>query len=704
MTWRQQHPGAEHQQTTVQSLLQVATERLAQYSPPPDPGEPPEPHLEARPEPHLEASPETLPERDQLLLDRVTRWGPDLIEGLSVYPSAPVEAVLDLVVRAHVERRPALRALDRARLHRPDWFQGPDQVGYVCYPDRFAGTLCGVAGKIDYLRELGVTYLHLMPLLEPRPGPDDGGYAVRDYRQVRADLGSMADLEALADTLHDAGMSLTLDLVLNHVAKEHAWARACAQGDPRYRDYFLIYPDRERPDAYESTLPEVFPDFAPGSFTWDPQVRGRDGSGAWVWTTFNGYQWDLDWANPTVFCEMLDVILSLAQVGVDCFRLDAIAFLWKRIGTDCQNQPEVHDIVQALRAAVRIAAPGVVFKAEAIVAPEHLPAYLGTGRHSGKVCDLAYHNSLMVQVWSALATGSAVLARQSLAAPAPKPVTTAWTTYARCHDDIGWAISDHDARALGMSGQAHRGFLSAWYSGAFPGSFARGEVFQANPATGDARISGTLASLAGLEAALYPGGRDGAIDASTIAVSTIAASAVDPGAVDLALGRIFLVHAMIYGFGGVPLLYMGDELGLLNDHSYRDDPRLAQDNRWLHRPMMDWSAAERRHDPTSVEGRIFAGVRHLAGVRASLACLHAAVESEPVDVGTPAVLGLRRRHPAGAMLQLYNLSASWQPVPGHHLPALGLDRPWEHLSSFAPTQSGTGYLLAPYAAWWLTNG
>lgn len=628
------------------------------------------------------------PEADAIVR-RVHRWGPDLLTGLAVYPQAPVERILDQVLAAHRERRPALRALDEQRLLRPDWFLGPDQVGYVCYTDRFAGTLTGVRDRIGYLRELGVSYLHLMPLLDPREGPDDGGYAVRDYRTVRPDLGTTDDLAELADALHDAGIALTLDLVLNHVAKEHAWAQAATRGEEPYRDYFLFFPDRTQPDAYERTLPEIFPDFAPGSFTWEPAVRRADGGeGAWVWTTFNTFQWDLDWSNPAVFCELLDVVLALANIGVDCLRLDAIAFLWKRLGTNCQNQPEVHLIVQALRAATRIAAPGVIFKAEAIVAPEDLPAYLGTGEHSGKVCDVAYHNSLMVQLWSALATGSAVLARRALAVPPPKPVTTAWTTYVRCHDDIGWAVSDADAGALGMSGHAHRAFLSTWYSGTFPGTFARGEVFQANPATGDARISGTLASLAGLEAALHPQGPAGG-------------SVPDPALVDAALGRIFLLHAVVYGYGGIPLLYMGDELGLLNDRTYLDDERLAEDNRWLHRPRMAWDAAERRHDPTTVEGRIFSGIRHLAQVRAGLTSLHAAVESEPVDVGVPAVLALRRRHPAGALLQLYNLSSSWQYVPAHHVADRGLPAPWEHLSSFAPVAQGDHYALAPFAAWWL---
>jgi amylosucrase len=622
------------------------------------------------------------------LARRLDRWGTDLLAGLGVYAGHAhggaelAGRVLDLVVQAHRARRPALRDLDERRVLRPDWFAEPDQIGYVCYPERFAGTLKGVAEKIDYLSELGVTYLHLMPLLEPRHGPDDGGYAVLDYRRVRPDLGTMDDLAALADLLHEHGIALTLDLVLNHVAAEHAWARAALRGEPRYQDYFLSYPDRTEPDRYEATLQEVFPDFAPGSFTFVPEFDG--GTGRWVWTTFNSFQWDLNWANPDVFCELLDVILFLTGIGVDCLRLDAIAFLWKRLGTNCQNQPEVHDIVMALRSAVRIAAPGVIFKAEAIVAPEDLPAYLGTGRHAGKVCDLAYQNSLMVQLWSALASGDASLARRALAVPPPKPVTTSWATYVRCHDDIGWAVSDADAAASGLSGYAHREFLSRFYAGEYPGSFARGEVFQANPQTGDARISGTLASLAGLESALAAG---------------------DGAHLDLALARIFLLHAVVFGFGGIPLIYMGDELGLRNDRSYLTDPHLADDNRWVHRPWMPWSVAARRHDPAGVEGRIFAGLRHLVAVRSGLAALHASVEPGPVDVGNRAVLSLLRRHPAGTLLQVYNLSGVWQPFASgavHHLVDHLGGRPWEHVSGLAPEPDGEDrFWLPPYAAWWL---
>ena len=621
---------------------------------------------------------------------RLARWGPDLLNGLAVYQRPDrsdrlPERIVDEILGCVARRRPALRELDEQRVLRPDWFLAPEQVGYVCYADRFAGTLAGVQDHIGYLKELGVTYLHLMPLLHPRPGADDGGYAVLDYRSVRPELGTMSDLAELADALHESGIALTLDLVVNHVAREHEWALKAVKGEEPYRSYFLFYPDREQPDAFERTLPEVFPDFAPGNFTWLPDVTWTDRprlQGAWVWTTFNDYQWDLDWSNPDVFCEMLQVILDLANVGVDCFRLDAIAFIWKRLGTNCQGQPEVHEIVQALRAALHIAAPAVVFKAEAIVAPEELSAYLGRGSHAGKVCDLAYHNNLMVQIWSSLATGEAGLMRRALSTAPPKPVTTAWGTYVRCHDDIGWAISDADAAAQGLSGFAHRAFLSRFFSGDFPGSFARGEVFQANPATGDSRISGTLASLAGLQAAFENG---------------------DPGAVDVALGRIFLVHAIIFGFGGIPLLYMGDELGLLNDHSYLGDSRLADDNRWMHRPRMPWAKAERRRDATSIEGRVFDGLRHLAQVRATIPSLHASIESAPVDIGAEGVLALARRHPAGAMVGLYNVSDRWQRVTAGAVTSVGIERPWDRLSAFAPEPDSGYYALPPYAAWWLTD-
>ncbi|WP_232012535.1 alpha-amylase family protein [Propionibacterium australiense] len=511
-------------------------------------------------------------------------------------------------------------------------------VGYVCYADRFAGDLKGVRDHVDYLHGLGVRYLHIMPFLNPRPGANDGGYAVADYRTIRPDLGTMDDLEELTAELRANDISLVMDLVINHVAREHEWAVRAKAGEPRYRDYFLLYPDRSVPDAYERTLPEIFPEFAPGNFTWNDELN------AWVWTTFNDYQWDLNWANPDILCEFVELMCWLANKGVEVFRLDAIAFIWKRMGTNCQNQPEVHDLTQIMRACMRIAAPAVAFKAEAIVSPEDLMAYLGLGEHYGLVSDMAYHNELMVQLWNCLATADAKMAETALSNMPAKPPSTTWGTYVRCHDDIGWAISDSDATAVGVDGYEHRRFLSDFYSGQYKTSFARGLVFQDNPLTGDRRISGSAASLAGLEKALDEGDEHG---------------------VDMAIARVLLMYTLICGYGGVPLIYMGDELGLLNDMDYARDPALADDNRWAHRPFMDWELVERVRGGEDLPAtRLDSAIRHVLQVRATVPQLHASVATEVVPSPDPRILILKRDHALGPLVEIYNMSE--QMVDLHH--------------------------------------
>ena len=416
----------------------------------------------------------------------------DALYGTRTDTAELVRGLVGVALDAAAVRPWPLRVLDRRREVDPAWFQRAGMVGYACYADRFGGTLAGVRERLDYLTELGVTYLHLMPLLATRTGPSDGGYAVVDYDAVDPRLGTMGDLEALAADLRDRGIALCVDLVLNHTAREHRWARLAAAGDPEHRDFYLVFPDRTLPDAYERTLPEVFPDTAPGSFTRVPELGG------WVWTTFHDYQWDLDYTNPAVFTAMLRTMLDLANHGVDVLRLDAVPFLWKRMGTDCQNQPEAHLLVQAYRGLTRLAAPGVLFKAEAIVAPDMLVQYLGAHDRYRPECDLAYHNQLMVLLWSSLATRDARLAARALSRLRPAPATTGWVTYLRCHDDIGWAVADSDAAAVGWNGFDHRRFLADFYAGRYPGSFARGAVFQENEATGDARTSGMAAALCGI--------------------------------------------------------------------------------------------------------------------------------------------------------------------------------------------------------------
>jgi len=585
---------------------------------------------------------EALEGRDRdLFLLRLGRYWPDLHDGLRppYGDHAGFDALLEELVRllaaSYAARSEDLKLLDLERNLTLDWFQSERRVGYVFYVDRFAGDLRGVAERLPYLEEIGADYVHLMPLLKRRTPPNDGGYAVEDYLAVEPSLGTMDDLEALCALFRERGISVCLDFVLNHCADTHEWARRARAGDGRYAAYFHAFEDRAVPDAYEATLPEVFPETAPGNFT---HVEGWD---RWVWTTFNEYQWDLNWSEPRVFLEMAGILLALANRGVEVFRLDAVAFMWKRLGTNCQNQPEVHDLLQALRACSRVSAASVVHKAEAIVGPDELVTYLGVHAHHGKESDLAYHNALMVHLWSSLASRDTRLMTHALARFPQKPPNTSWATYARGHDDIGWAIDDADAAAVGLDAHAHRAFLSDYYSGSFPGSHARGLVFQENPQTGDKRISGSFASLAGLELARETG--DGLL-------------------LEMSLRRILLGHALILGFGSVPLLYMGDELGLTNDLSYLDEPEEADDNRWAHRPPMDWEAAERRHEPGTVEGRLFEGLRAIIEARKATPHLHAATPTEVFDAGNPHVFAFARPHPLGTLVALHNFTESVQHV------------------------------------------
>lgn len=550
----------------------------------------------------------------------------DLVDALRlVYPGHDAPGLAEDLVRDALDfadrRAEPLRVLDRRREVDPTWFLSEDRVGYVCYADRFAGDLAGVGRHLDYLAELGVGYLHLMPLLQPREGENDGGYAVQDYDAVDPRLGTMRDLEELAEALHERDVALCVDLVLNHTAREHAWAQKALAGDPYYRGFYRFFPDRELPDAYERTLPEVFPDMAPGSFS---HLEETD---EWVWTTFHEFQWDLDWSNPHVFRAMLGVLLTLGNHGVDVVRLDAAPFLGKRMGTDCQNQPEAHAILQALKALTRLAMPGVVLKAEAIVGPDQLTPYLGAHRRYRPECDLAYDNQLMVMLWSAVAARDTRLVEQALGRRNAIPRGTGWVSYVRCHDDIGWAVGDQDAWALGIDPEAHRRFLAAFFAGDHPGSFSRGADFQVDPRSGSRRTSGMTASLCGLEEALERG---------------------DIGLVDAAVRRILLLHSVTYSYGGLPLVYMGDEVALLNDPDWADDPAHADDNRWLHRPRMDWSRAVLRSDPATPEGQVFAGLVALGRARASTPSLRADAVTRLVPTPDRHLLAYVREHPRSA--------------------------------------------------------
>ncbi|WP_172191878.1 alpha-amylase family protein [Actinomyces faecalis] len=639
--------------------------------------------------------------RREVFLTRLGHWCPDLMDGLETLYGERAEVtaahLAAKAARAYVERSGELRRLDLERTLDPLWAQDPSRIGYAAYTERFAGNLRGVEDRIAYLRELGVSYLHLMPLLTPRPGDSDGGYAVADYRSVRPDLGDMEDLEHLTGALRHEGISLVVDLVLNHVAREHEWAQRARAGEERYRDYFYIFPDRTEPDAYEQTLPEIFPDFAPGNFTWDEEAKG------WVWTTFNSFQWDVNWRNPDVMEEYAQIVLDLANRGVEVLRLDAIAFTIKRKGTDCQGQPEVHAITEVLKALTRIACPAVDLKAEAIVAPTELLQYLGQGKYTGKVSDLAYHNSLMVQVWSMLASKNVRLAARALSALPVEPPSATWITYIRCHDDIGWAIDDADAEAVGLNGYWHRQFLADWYRGVYPMSDARGLVFQYNPVTQDRRISGTAASLIGIEAAAE-------------AVAGIGEETPAWREEELRdwlaqrLDALRLANAIIYGWGGVPVLWSGDELGQLNDPNWDTESGHEADSRWAGRPVLSDEAVAQRHDPTTVPGRVFSDLAHLGKVRASLPQLGAQVRTVVAPVDDDGVLVTVREHPRGSFVGVYNVTGDWRAVPAWRLAEYGVLGAVDALTDTVPAGSATlegsgdGMVpVPPFAAWWLVR-
>lgn len=579
-------------------------------------------------------------------------------------------------LRAGWEARPAdLRRLDLQRDLEPDWFQRPDRAGYVFYIDRFAGTLPGVLEKLPYLEDLGITYVHLMPCLKPRPGDSDGGYSVMDYREVNPAYGTMDDLEQVARAFRDRGISTCVDLVLNHTAKEHAWAKKAAKGSKPHQDLYLMFDDNTVPQQYERTLVEVFPNDAPGNFTHYPAF------GKWVWTTFNEHQWDLNWANPQVFLEIVGIMLFLANKGVDVLRLDAVAFMWKRMGTRCQSEPEVHMLLQALRACCRIACAAVIHLEEAIVAPAEMLPYLGRGRHDGREGNLAYHNSLMVQFWGALATRDTRLMTHVLATHFPDRLTNAtYATYIRCHDDIGWAITDEDAGALGISGHGHRNFLSDFYHGVFPGSFSTGALFQENPATGDKRISGSFASLAGLERAQAAG---------------------DAGGVEAAVQRILMGHALIAAWGGIPLVYMGDEAAALNDWTYLDDPDHAHDSRWLHRPRMDWAAVANRDTAQTPAARVFRGVRQILARRRATPGLHAGHPTQVRDTGNAGLLAVARQAPTGTTLCVFNFTETWQHLSADWARRQGVQAMHDALSDARVETFRDNIALPPYARLWL---
>ena len=586
-----------------------------------------------------------------------------------------IEQITRITAEYFTQRPTQLKLLDEERVNQPDWFQSEKMVGGVCYVDRFAGDLKGLLTKLDYFEELGLTYLHLMPLFLCPAENNDGGYAVSDYRQVNPTLGTMDDLREVTEAFRQQGISLVVDFIFNHTSDEHEWAQQALADDPIKRDFYYFFPDRTQPDAHERHLRAIFPEQAPGNFTYLPQ------NDEWVWTTFNHFQWDLNYSNPDVFRAMLEELLFLANVGVDVFRLDAVAFTWKQMGTRCENLPEAHLLIQAFYAVMQIAAPAVIFKSEAIVHPDDVVRYFGLGERAGQECQISYHPMLMVLLWDALATRKVNLMNYALAKRYQIPNNCSWVNYVRCHDDIGWGFADEDAADLGINGYDHRNFLNAFYTGRFDGSFARGLPFNYNPETGDMRISGMAASLAGLEQAVEQQNEQNT---------------------EHSIRRHLLIHSIIFSMGGIPLIYLNDEIGRTNDYSYEDNPYLVQDNRWVHRPTTDWEQMAQRTTSQTIENRIFSQMMHMIHLRKQLPAF-ANGQMNLVNTHNIHVLGyLRGEEEAERVLVLANFSEHLQPIIQEVLMAQGFSQAVNDLIRSDTLDFDRGILiLEPYQYLWI---
>lgn len=499
---------------------------------------------------------------------------------LAIYEeTADIDGVIEKLIKvmhsAYQQRSPALRQLDAERLAHPDWFQSENMVGGVCYVDLYAGNLHALLARIPYFKQLGLTYLHLMPLFKAPQDHNDGGYAVSSYREVNPALGTMQDLNLLATALREAGISLVLDFIFNHTSNEHEWAQRCLANEAEYRDFYIIYPDRIMPDQYERDVREIFPQEHPGAFT--QLLDGR-----WVWTTFHSYQWDLNYANPNVFIAMAGEMLFIANQGAEILRMDAVAFLWKQLGTVCENLPQVHQIIQAFNTVASVVAPSLLFKSEAIVHPDDVKRYI-----SRDECQISYNPLQMALLWSTLASREVNLLEHALSHRHAIEPDCSWVNYVRSHDDIGWTFSDEDAALYAIDGQLHRKFLNDFYLNRFPGSFAQGVPFQENLKTGDCRVSGTTASLTGIARG-------------------------EPYAVE----RVLALYNIVLTAGGIPLIYLGDEVGILNDYSYVQEPAKAEDSRWVHRVQYEearyLAAKQHNHRP---EYHLYHGLLHLIQLR-----------------------------------------------------------------------------------------
>jgi len=541
--------------------------------------------------------------------------------------------ILELIMDSYTERIPSLLKRDQEKEKNGAWFLSNKLAGMSLYVDRFAGNLKGLSKKIEYFQDLGVNLLHLMPLFESPEEASDGGYAVSNYRVIDKRFGNIDDLKKLQHLLLEKDMYLMIDIVLNHTSDQHEWALKAKQGDSYYQDFYYIYDDRTIPDEMERYMPEVFPESSPGSFVYNKEMD------KWVMSVFHKYQWDLNFKNPEVLKTMLSTIFFYGNLGVDILRIDAPAFIWKQMGTSCQNLPEAHIILQLIKAAIQIATPGMAILGEAIVAPREIMNYFGNGYMTNKECDLAYNASQMALQWDALATTDTrnMLCNQDIIQQ--KPLGASWINYSRCHDDIGLTFEDRCIEQVGYTPHLHRNFLKNYFGGRIDSSPSSGDLFAVNPKNNDARISGSLASLCGLEKAVRK---------------------QDKKAIQTSIDKILLMQANSILLGGIPMLFYGDEVGYTNDYSYLNDSKKSYDNRWMHRPVIDWKKNAKAKKKGTLEQKIFTSLQKIISIRKEHDLFSDNNNVTWLDSHNRSVVGFKRALEGKQIFCLFNYSPELQ--------------------------------------------
>lgn len=526
-------------------------------------------------------------------------------------------------------RKASLKNRDEKREKNPDWFKKNDMLGMMLYIDNFAGNIKGVQEKLDYLKSCNVNCVHLMPFLDSPQGRSDGGYAVADFRKVKPELGTMEDLERLTEKCHQKDMNVCMDFVMNHTSEDHEWAKRARQGDGEYMSRYFFYDNNEIPRKYEETVPQVFPTTAPGNFTYLQEINH------YVLTTFYPYQWDLNYKNPRVFNEMMYNFLFLANQGIDIVRIDAVPYIWKELGTSCRNLERVHAIVRMMRIISEIVCPSVILLGEVVMEPEKVVPYFGTVEKPE--CHMLYNVTTMATTWHSLATEDIRLLKQQMDVVNQLPKEYTFLNYLRCHDDIGWGLDFDTLKNWGMEEVPHKRFLNDFYTGRYEGSVSRGELYNDDPITQDARFCGTTASMCGVESAGFEGNEE---------------------KMKAALQLDFMLHAYMLTQSGIPMLYSGDEIAQVNDYTYKENPLKQEDSRYVHRGAFHWELAKNRNDTSTVEGKIFRGLDKLEKLRKKETVFDSSASVYTYDVHDNGILCIMREHAGEKFFGIFNFSTS----------------------------------------------